>query len=69
MAKDALYDMIAINPESDSIIFNLAYFYYENRQYASATLVSQELLARNAKNQDYLKSGRKETICRGAQGI
>ncbi|MCB0493570.1 MAG: hypothetical protein KDC93_14275 [Cyclobacteriaceae bacterium] len=55
VAKDALYDMIAINPESDSIIFNLAYFYYENRQYASATLVSQELLARNAKNQDYLE--------------
>ncbi|MFZ1806117.1 MAG: hypothetical protein WAU36_02790 [Cyclobacteriaceae bacterium] len=55
VAKNALYDMIAINPESDSIIFNLAYFYYENRQYASATLVSQELLAREAKNQDYLE--------------
>lgn len=55
VAKDALYDMIAINPQSDSIIFNLAYFYYENRQYASATLVSQELLARDAKNQDYLE--------------
>jgi len=55
VAKNALYDMIAINPESDSIIFNLAYFYYENRQYASATLVSQELLARDGKNQDYLE--------------
>lgn len=55
VAKDALYDMIAINPQSDSIIFNLAYFYYENRQYASATLVSQELLARDGKNQDYLE--------------
>lgn len=55
VAKDALYDMIAINPQSDSIIFNLAYFYYENRQYASATLVSQELLARDSKNQDYLE--------------
>lgn len=55
VAKDVLYDMIAMNPESDSIIFNLAYFYYENRQYASATLVSQELLARDAKNLDYLE--------------
>lgn len=55
VAKDALYDLIAINPETDSLIFNLGYFYYENRQFASATLVSQELLARNPKNLDYLE--------------
>ncbi len=55
VAKDALYDMIAIRPEVDSIIYNLGYFYYENRQYASATLVSQELLARDPKNPDYLE--------------
>lgn len=55
VAKSALYDMIAINPEVDSIIFNLAYFYYDNRQYASATLVSQELIARDAKNINYLE--------------
>jgi tetratricopeptide (TPR) repeat protein len=28
----------------------LAYFYYENQKYASAVLVSQQLLARNPKN-------------------
>ncbi len=55
VAKDDLYDMIVINPGTDAIIYNLAYFYYENRQYASATLVSQELLARDPKNQNYLQ--------------
>jgi len=55
VAKDALYDMIILKPQTDSLIFDLAYYYYENRQYASATLVSQELLARNPKNQDYLQ--------------
>lgn len=55
VAKDALYDMIILKPQTDSLIFDLGYFYYENRQFASATLVSQELLARNPKNQDYLQ--------------
>ncbi len=55
VVKDALYDMIILNPKNDSLIFNLAYYYFENRQYASATLVSQELLARDSKNLDYLE--------------
>ena len=55
IAKDVLYDMIVLNPRNDSIIYNLAYYYFENRQYASATLVSQELLKRNSKNLDYLE--------------
>lgn len=49
-AKDALYDLIVENPANDSLILNLAVMYYENQQYASAILTSQELLARNAKN-------------------
>lgn len=50
VAKDALYDLIIENPQNDSLIFSLAYFYYENEKYASAVLVSQQLLARNPKN-------------------
>ena len=55
IAKDVLYDMIILNPKNDSLIYKLAYYYFENRQYASATLVSQELLAHNYKNLDYLE--------------
>ncbi len=50
VAKDALYDLIIENPQNDSLIFNLAYFYYENQKPASSVLVSQQLLARNPKN-------------------
>jgi len=50
VAKDALYDLIVENPQNDSLIFNLAYYYYENQKYVSAVLVSQQLLARNPKN-------------------
>jgi tetratricopeptide (TPR) repeat protein len=49
-AKDALYDLIVENPANDSLFLNLAVMYYEARQYPSAILVSQELLARNPKN-------------------
>lgn len=55
VAKNSLYDMIILNPKSDSLIFMLAYFYFENQQYAPATLVSQDLLSRNSKNLDYLE--------------
>lgn len=50
VAKDALYDLIIENPLNDSLIFNLAYYYYENQEYPSSVLVSQQLLARNPKN-------------------
>ena len=50
VAKDALYDLIMENPQNDSLIFNLAYYYYENQNYPSSVLVSQQLLARNPKN-------------------
>lgn len=55
VAKSALYDMIILKPENDSLIFTLAYFYFENRQFAPAMLVSQELLARDSKNLAYLE--------------
>ena len=55
VAKDALYDLTVENPTSDSLIFALAYLYYENQQYAPTMLVAQELLARDAKNLGYLE--------------
>lgn len=50
VAKDALYDLIAEYPSNDSLIFALAYFYFENQKYPSCAVVCSDLLARNAKN-------------------
>lgn len=50
VAKDALYDLIAEFPGNDSLIFSLAYFYYENQKHASCAVVCNDLLARNSKN-------------------
>jgi len=50
VAKDALYDLIVENQGNDSIIYELAVYYYQNQKYPSAVLVSSELLKRNPKN-------------------
>ena len=50
VAKDALYDLIVENPQNDSLIFNLAYYYYENQKHVSAVLVCQQILKTNPKN-------------------
>jgi tetratricopeptide (TPR) repeat protein len=55
VARDALYDLIVENPSSDSLMFTLAYFYFQNQSYASTLLISQDLLARDAKNATYLE--------------
>lgn len=55
VAKDAMYDLIVEYPGSDSLIFALAYYYYENQKYPSAILVCQDLLARNPKNVEALE--------------
>ena len=49
-AKNALYSLINIEPESDSLKFNLAYMYYESKQYASTILVCMDILARNPRH-------------------
>ena len=54
-AKDALYDLIAENPRNDSLIYALAVYYYENRQYVSSVLVTQDLLTNNPKNGDLIQ--------------
>ncbi|MBS1681728.1 MAG: tetratricopeptide repeat protein [Bacteroidetes bacterium] len=55
LAKDALYDLIVEDPGNDSLIYQLAVYYYQNQKYPSAALVSQELLRRNPKNTDALE--------------
>jgi tetratricopeptide (TPR) repeat protein len=55
VAKDALYDLIVENQGNDSIIYDLAIYYYQNQKYPSAVLVSQELLKRNPKNTSALE--------------
>jgi tetratricopeptide (TPR) repeat protein len=50
VAKDALYDLIIENPGNDSLIYELAYYYFQNQKYPSSVLISQELLKRNPKN-------------------
>lgn len=55
VAKDALYDLIIEYPGNDSLIFALAYFYYENQKYPSCVMVCKDLLARNPKNASALE--------------
>ncbi len=55
VAKDALYDLIVENPANDSLISDLAFFYFQNQKYAPAVLVAQELLNRNPKNMEALE--------------
>jgi tetratricopeptide (TPR) repeat protein len=55
VAKDALYDLIIENPANDSLLFTLAYIYYDTKEYAPTLLISQTLLGRNPKNVNYLE--------------
>ncbi len=50
VAKDAMYDLISEFPGNDSLVFTLAYFYYENQKHASCAVVCNDLLTRNPKN-------------------
>jgi len=56
-AKSALYKLISINPQSDSLMTTLAYLYFEARQYASSVLVCMDILAINPKNGGALEMG------------
>lgn len=46
-AKSALYSLINIEPQNDSLKFSLAYMYFDNQQYPSTILVCIDILARN----------------------
>jgi tetratricopeptide (TPR) repeat protein len=55
VAKDALYDLITEFPGNDSLIFALAYFYFENQKYPNCAMVCNDLLVRNSRNQAALE--------------
>jgi tetratricopeptide (TPR) repeat protein len=48
VAKNALYNMLAIDPSNSSILDSLAYLYYDYQQYASSLLVARDILAINS---------------------
>lgn len=55
VAKDALYSMIAMDPNDDSLKMSLCYYYFDQNQFASSLFVSRDLLARFPDNIDALK--------------
>lgn len=55
VAKDALYDIIVENPGNDSLIYSLAYYYFDQEKYAPAFLIANDLLQRRPKEESYLE--------------
>ncbi len=55
VAKNALYSMIAMDPNDDSLKMVLCYYYFERNQFASSLFVSADLLSRYPDNVDALK--------------
>ncbi|MFW5760673.1 MAG: hypothetical protein ACOCXH_06830 [Cyclobacteriaceae bacterium] len=54
-AKTALYNLIALEPQNDSLLFSLSYMYFENQNYISAILTSKDLLTLNPENEAALE--------------
>ena len=50
VAKQALYQQLAAQPQNDSILYNLALLYFDARQYASNVMVCLDLLKINPQN-------------------
>lgn len=55
VAKDALYSMVAMDPNDDSLKMRLCYYYFEKNQFASSLFVSIDLLARHPDHIDALR--------------
>ncbi len=67
IAKDAIYDLLVLEPNNISYLDSLAYMYFEFRQYASAALVSRDALNRNPQNRLMLQIGAKSLDELGAK--
>jgi predicted Zn-dependent protease len=67
IAKDAIYDLLVLEPNNISYLDSLAYMYFEFRQYASAALVSRDALSRNPQNRLMLQIGAKSLDELGAK--
>ncbi len=46
-AKSALYNLVLIEPQNDSLRYNLAYLYYDAGKYPSSILACKDILAMN----------------------
>lgn len=66
VAKNAIYDLMSLEPTNISYLDSLAYIYFEFNQYASAALVSRVALKRNPNNQMMLRIGAKSLDQLGA---
>ncbi|MCG8310996.1 MAG: tetratricopeptide repeat protein [Cytophagales bacterium] len=55
VAKNALYSMIAMDPNDDSLKMVLCYYYFDQNQFASSLFVSLDLLSRHPNHEDALK--------------
>ena len=66
IAKDAIYDLMTLEPNNISYLDSLAYMYFEFRQFASAALVSRDALKSNPNNQLMLQVGAKSLEQLGA---
>ncbi len=50
VARTALYNMLAIKPESSNLLDSLSLLYFEQKQYVSAGIIAQEAAKINANN-------------------
>ncbi len=50
VARNSLYNLIALDPGDESLVDSLAYMYYEYQQFTSCLLVCLDLLKRNPEN-------------------
>ena len=55
VAKDALYSMIAMDPNDDSLKMRLCYYYFDQNQFASSLFVSLDLISRHPGHTDALR--------------
>jgi tetratricopeptide (TPR) repeat protein len=55
VAKNALYNLIVMNPRSDSLLLSLSYLYFEHQNFISSILVSQDVLRLNPNNEAALE--------------
>lgn len=55
VAKNALYSMIAMDPNDDSLKMVLCYYYFDQNQFASSLFVSADLISRHPDNVDALR--------------
>ena len=55
VSKDALYSMIAMDPNDDSLKMNLCYYYFDQNQFASSLFVSLDLISRHPNHTDALR--------------